>query len=151
MLQTLSEILIFIPLTIGIIILQISYFLNAKSISLSSWFNESYFILIYILLIIFIILSLKNYDKPLKTDHVMQNEIIYKFSDEDLYFKTINGESKYKWNDFFKVVENKKFILFYLSSNTCFILPKRVIIPDELKELKQIIASKLEKNKNKLT
>lgn len=60
------------------------------------------------------------------------------------------GSMMYEWNDLYQAVESKNSIYIYFSKIQAFVIPKRLLTPQEEATLRQLINENIDPKKNKL-
>lgn len=83
--------------------------------------------------------------KAYKSNRLLQKERQYDFSEENI--KIIEADSKgeicYGWNDLYLAKQTKDFFVLMIGSNVANIIPKRLVKPEQIKDLEELIKRKL--------
>jgi preprotein translocase subunit SecG len=71
------------------------------------------------------ILTRREVIKNFKNNKMLQNEMEYTISEDEISCHTTISDNHYDWSYFNKIVETKHGFILYLSNNTVIFLPKR--------------------------
>ena len=91
------------------------------------------FPLIILILIYFVIFKMFT-KRTYKTDSIMQQEMIYTFSEKGICWSTERGSFNYKISDFRKFIFSKKLIAIYISNRKAILIPRHFFESKEQEE-----------------
>lgn len=91
-------------------------------------------------------LSKKQYE----SSKTMQAPTTIVINNQKVSETSIFGSIIYEWNDLYQAVESKNAIYIYFSKLQAFVIPKRLLTPQEEINLRQLINENIDPKKNKL-
>lgn len=95
-----------------------------------------WFLLIVMFMVVRSYFRLKN---AFYTNKKIQEEIIYTFTDEQVYIKGETFDDEFSWCAVYRVRENKDWFLIYQSKTTMNMVPKKYFTPNQISELRSMI------------
>ena len=74
-----------------------------------------------------------------KTKMKIPKEYVWEFTSDQLVYTSKFGQLIYNWDIFYRISEQKNFFSFFVSLAEYYVIPKRVLTEDQIKNLRALI------------
>jgi len=98
-----------------------------------------------------VLFSKKSSKKRYYSNKIIQAEFDYTIDNTGIHQSSEYGNTSIVWSDIFKATESKTGIYLFIAKFQAFVIPKRLLSPQEEKTLRAIITANLHAAKNKLS
>lgn len=134
------------------IIIGILFFVSA---GVCAYNAEYLYLVIYILagflFLLYIPITLKmRAKKTIQKNTVLSGVLHYAISEESIVASTADDQGELPWDNIFKMISNKKYLLIFSNRVNAYIIPRNQLGEENYETVKQIAGKKLQKFRVKM-